>query len=186
MRLTNLKSDLKELGYNVKKVKAGLEVLDHVENKKFYVVDSGEFLQISLKLITSKAFAKLEHREALLEFVLRLQYRPLGCRLAQSLGDFCVVADIYAEHQDADHIDNVVSKLHIFIFTFLEVINKVGRTGIIPSVAEIDKLVEECQSEAVTEDTKFIEELDDLEDYDDYEEDDETDAYGDDYEEDFF
>jgi hypothetical protein len=184
MQLKALKTELKELGYDVKMVKDRLLVHDTLENTKFYIADKGEFLQIMSPVILSEKFMASPFRNELLEFLLRLHSRTLGCRIARYPdGDICLVADLYPDHQDADHIDNVFSRIHIFSFTFLEVIKKVGKTGRIPSVAEMDKLIAECQSENHIEPKNV--ELDLVDDDFDIDLDDSIDDFDDDDDDDF-
>lgn len=178
MSLKDLKAELTELGYGTKQVKEHLEVYDRLEGIRFDLQEAGEYLQIRTTLLPVNQLEKYPHRAAMDEFVMRLHTRPLGCRLATAVnGEVILVEDLYPDHQDVDHIDNVFSKVHIFTFTFLEVLKKVGRTGKIPSVAEIDKLIKDCQAEEqVIEDDETLFDVD--EDFDDpLEVDDEDFAY---------
>lgn len=167
MPLKDLNAELTELGYGTKQVKERLEVYDRLEGIRFDLQEAGEFLQIRTVLLAGNQLEKYPHAAAVDQFVMRLHARPLGCRLATGVdGELTLIADLYAEHQDVDHVDNVFSKMHIFLFTFLEVIKRVGRNGKIPSVSEIDKLIADCQTEEqALEDDETLFDVD--EDFDD-------------------
>lgn len=177
MRLSELKSDIKELGYSVKETSGALEVYDSLEGTKFFLNVRGEELEVSLRLFSADQIAKMKQPAALAEFLPVLAARPLGCRIATlEDGGIWLVDTLPPDQADAQHIEGLFSRIHLVEFNFAETLAKVGRTGRAPGGEEIDKLVHDCRAEAaaVEDELADLTDVDDLydEDDDDYEIDD--------------
>ncbi len=180
MRLSELKSDIRELGYSAKETPAGLEVYDSLEGTKFLLSLAPDELRITLRLFNAEAVQKMKHPEALRACAVALSTRPVGCRIECGAEGLTLLDTLAADLCDAEHIATCFSRIHLFEFTFSETISRAGRTGRVPSSDELDRLVAGYLAEvnAQADDAALVDPNDpDLydEDDDDYEIDDDDD-----------
>lgn len=149
MRLAELKSDIRELGYSVKESGGGLEVYDSLEGTKFRLESREEALRVGLRFFTAEAVGALKHPDVLRKYASLLTARPVGCRVeGDDAGGLAIHIDLPADQCDAEHIATVFSRIHLFEFTFSEALSRAGRTGRLPTNEEIDRLVAGFLAEA--------------------------------------
>lgn len=145
-RLIDLIPSLENENCNVEQIDSGIRI-SYFDGQIFDIYELGGWIQVGSVILYEDELDDMPFRADVMEFVLTLNSRSLGCRFAfEPDGDLLIVEDIPLEKLDGNSIREAIDAISYVDYVFYDLILETGRSGVPPTEDEIDVEVTEKEN----------------------------------------